>query len=328
MTHNTDHQGGEPLARRLTPDQKDLLSVLAILALTIVIAAITSGGTFLRPQNIINILQQNAVLLVLTVSQLLIVLTRGIDLSVGAVVAFTSVVFIGMTDYGIVPALLAAIAVGIFFGLLNGVLVAFLRLPPFLATMGSMQIIYSGAKVVSGGGTLNASFDKAPIPSEVLTLYERFVGPFPVPTLIFLLVLIASWLFFRSATGHYLYAVGANDRMARLAGIPVNRIRLIAYSLAGGVAAIGGALFSARVGYGDPQAGLWLPLDTIAAVCIGGVSLAGGRGTLVAAMCGVLIIAILNNAMNLIGLPPTLQPAVKGAIILATVYLYSHRSNS
>ncbi len=316
------------IRRSLTPEQKDLVSVSIILLLTLSIAAISSGGTFLQPQNLLNILQQNAVLLVLTVSQLFVVLTKGIDLSVGAIVAITSVIFIGLSDYGVAVALAAAIVAGLLIGLLNGVFVVFLRLPPFVATMGSMQIIYSAAKVVSGGGTLNNGFGGGAIPGFITSFYEQSYLLVPLPAWLFLVVLAGAALFLRSGTGHFLYAVGANDRMARLAGISVSTVRLTTYAIAGGIGAIGGALFAARVGYGDPQAGLWLPLDTIAAVCIGGASLNGGRGTLLAAMFGVLIIAILNNAMNLVGLPPTLQPAVKGVIILATVYLYSRRSSN
>jgi ribose transport system permease protein len=308
-------------------DQRDLVSVSAILALVVIVASVVSGGTFLQGGNLVNVLQQNAVLFVLAIAQFLVIVTSGIDLSVGAVVAFSSVLFIGYLDYGIVPAFLIALAGGALVGLLNGILVVFVRLPSFVATLGAMQIVYSGAKLFTGGGTLHAGLGGAPIPDIVTGFYDRAFFGIPYPTLAFLIVFAASALYLRSSAGYFLYAIGSNPSAARLAGIPTDRIRIGAYVAASALTALGGVLFSARVSYGDPQAGVWLPLDTIAAVSVGGASLMGGRGTLLATVFGVLIIAILNNTMNLVGISPTLQPAIKGLVIVFTVFLYSRRTS-
>ena len=315
------------LIRGLTNDQRDLVSVSAILLVVVVVAALASGGTFLQPGNLVNVLQQNVVLFVLAIAQFIVVLTSGIDLSVGAVVALSSVLFVGYLDFGVLPALLIAVAGGALVGLVNGLMVVLIRLPSFVATLGAMQIVYSIAKLFTGGAALHASLGGAPIPDAVTGFYDRSVLALPYPTLVFVAVFIAALVYLRSSVGYFLYAIGSNDRAARFAGLPAGKLRVGAYVVASAITAIGGVLFAARVSYGDPQAGLWLPLDTIAAVSIGGASLTGGRGTILATVLGVLIIAILNNTMNLIGISPTLQPAIKGLIIILTVFLYSRRGS-
>ncbi|MDB5525772.1 MAG: ribose transporter permease [Rhizobium sp.] len=313
--------------RTLTTDQRDLLSVSAILLLVVIIATITSGGTFLQPENLANVLQQNTVLIVLAMAQFIIILTGGVDLSVGSVVAFASVLFIGNLDHGMGAAFLIAVLAGALIGLLNGLLVVVVRLPSFVATLGSMQIIYSVSKLYTGGGTLHAGLGGAPIPDSFKAFFDLSLFGIPYPAYAFILVFIIAAIYLRSSIGYFLYAIGNNANAVRLAGIPANRNKVLAYVFASAITAVGGVLFAARVSYGDPQAGLWLPLDTIAAVSIGGASLLGGRGTILATIFGVLIIAILNNTMNLIGISPTFQPAIKGIVIVLTVYLYSRRSS-
>ena len=309
----------------LTTDHFDLLRVLLALSAVVIGASIISKGIFLQPENIGNVLEQNSLLLILGVAQFFVILVGGIDLSVGAVVALSSVLFVSFLDYGTPAALSVAMIGGCAVGLLNGVLVTFVRLPSFVVTLGTMQIVYSLAKVFTGGGTLHAGRDGAAIPNSILQFFQNSFAGIPLPLLTFAGVLVVASIYLHSAYGRYLYAIGGNDRAAYLSGIPVAGSRVAAYIFASTVAAAAGVLFVARVGYGDPQAGTWLPLDSIAAVSIGGASMKGGRGTVVAVVAGVLIIAVLNNVMNLLGAPPTLQPTIKGGIIVLAVYVYMHR---
>lgn len=310
----------------LNADQADLIRVLMVLAAIVLAATVASAGVFLQPGNISNVLQQNAILLVLAIAQFLVILTGGIDLSSGGVVALASVLFVSYLDYGIPAAGLIAVAGGAAVGLINGALVTFVRLPSFVVSLGTMQIIYSLAKVFTGGGTVQSSASGAPLPDAILSFYATSLAGIPLPLIAVAIVLALIALYIRCLPGHLLYAVGGNARAAHLAGAPVRAVRVAAYAIASGLAALGGVLFAARVGYGDPQAGIWLPLDSIAAVAIGGASLTGGRGSLAATVAGVLIIAVLNNAMNLLGAPPTLQPTIKGVIIVLAVFVYMRRT--
>jgi ribose transport system permease protein len=307
-------------------EQANLLRLLGILLLVVAIGAALSGGILLRPENLSNILQQNAVLLVVVTAQFLVIVTGGFDLSVGAAVALASVIFVSSLDHGVVPAILAAFASGIAFGIANGILVTFVRLPSFVVTLGTMQIGYSLAKMVTGGGTIDAASEGAAIPQALVSFYATNLFGLPLPVWVALIILVFAALYLRSSTGCFVFAIGGNNRAARLAGIPVARVRLVSYAVASLIASVAGLLFSLRVGYGDPQAGIMLPLDSIAAVSIGGVSLTGGRGSILAGFMGVLIIAVLGNVMNLLGVAVSLQPVVKGVIIILTVFAYGLRA--
>jgi ribose transport system permease protein len=306
-------------------EQGNLLRLLGILLVVVVVGAALSGGILLRPENLSNILQQNAVLLVVVTAQFLVIVTGGFDLSVGAAVALASVVFVSSLDHGVVLAILAALASGLVFGIVNGVLVTLVRLPSFVVTLGTMQIGYSLAKMVTGGGTLDVASGGTPIPQALLSFYSTSLIGLPLPVWVSFIILIVVALYLRSSTGCFVFAIGGNNRAARLAGIPVARVRLVSYAVASITASIAGLLFSLRVGYGDPQAGVMLPLDSIAAVSIGGVSLTGGRGSILAGFIGVLIIAILGNVMNLLGVAVSLQPVVEGVIVILTVFAYGLR---
>lgn len=314
--------------RTLNADQTDLLRVLGMLVAIVALAALASSGLLLAPRNLTNILQQNAVLLVIALGQFLVVLTGGIDLSIGAAAAFSSVVFIGFLDDGLAVAILAGIGSGLLVGLTNGILVTYARLPSFVTTLATMEIVYSLAKLTTGGGTIQSGFNGTAVPSSVSNLYSMQLLGVPYSVIVVLAIALLASFYLRSSLGHFIYAVGSNARAAYLAGIRVATVRIAAYAIASAIAAIGGILAASQIGYGDPQTGAWLPMDSIAAVSIGGASLTGGRGTLGSSLVGVLIIAILNNAMNLYGVPPTLQPAIKGLIIVLAVLFYSRRATA
>lgn len=307
----------------MTEDGRDLLRVFIVLVIAVAAASLASFGNFLQVGNFQNLLQQNLIVALVAVGQFIVVLTRGIDLSVASVVGLSSVVAVLLREQGVVIMVLGAVASGALVGLLNGILVSVLRLPAFLITLGTMQVVLSAAKTLSGGGTLQPDA-VTPVPALILGLYTN--APLVISNSM-LLTVIAVFLvvaYFRTVPGRSLYAVGGNDRAARLAGLRVVRLRVTAYVICSMLAAVAGLLFVSRVGYGDPQAGGFvLLLDSIAAVTVGGASLYGGNGTVAATIVGVLIIGVFNNLFNIIGVPATLQPTIKGLVILAAVYAHS-----
>jgi ribose transport system permease protein len=211
------------------------------------------------------------------------------------------------------------------FGAFNGALVTVLRIPSFVVTLGTMQIVSSLAMVVSKGGTVYTGLGGGVLSGSLTEFFKNSFLGFPYPILLALGAILLVGLYLHTSYGYFTIAVGGNRRAAFLAGIPVRHVEFAAYLLVAVIAAVSGALFVGRVGLGDPQAGRWLNLDSIAAVSIGGASLAGGVGNVFGTTLGVLIIGVLNNIMNLLGVPPELQPAIKGLVILLAVFINSSK---
>ncbi len=317
---------------QLTVDARSNLKTLIILVGLIVLASVFSNGVFLQPNNLVNLVFQNSVLIIVAIGQFMVIATGGIDLSVGAVMAASSVTVVLFQHYGLPGAFVAAIALAIIFGLVNGALVTYIRIPAFVVTLATMQIGYSVSKLLSDwggsrGGTVYTSLAGVEIPPGFTEFYKSSWHGIPYPLFICVFILLIAALFLRLRHGHFIFPVGGNEKAAFISGIPVKTVKMAVYIIASCLAAVGGILFVARVGLGDPQAGTWLSLDTIAAVSIGGASLSGGLGTIMGTLMGVVILSVLNNIMNLLGVPPTLQPAVKGLVILLAVYLNSNRKN-
>jgi len=188
-----------------------------------------------------------------------------------------------------------------------------------------MLFTYSLAQVISGGAGVYAGLNGAPLsPALIVFNHRAFIG-IPYPAVAWILGLIGVSLYTRLNLGHFLFAVGGNEKAAFLSGIPVRTVRLLAYMLSGLMAGIGGILSVARVSEGHPAAGQIYLLDSIAAVTIGGASLAGGQGSVIGTLMGVIILGTVNNIMNLLNVSPMMQPAVKGTVILLAVYLNTRR---
>lgn len=311
-------------------DTRSILKILVILIAMMVFAAVFSKGVFLQPKNIVNLVLQNAGLIIITLGQLLVIVTMGIDLSVGAVMAVSSVLVVLFQDQGLIPSFAVAILGSLVFGLVNGSLVTFLRLPAFVVTMATMQIGYSVAKLLSDaagsrGGTVYTGLGGAEIPTSFVDFYKSTLFGIPGPLFVCLAFLIIIALYLRTSNGHFIFPVGGNERTAFLSGIPVWKVKMAVYAICSVLAGVAGILFASRVGLGDPQAGTWIALDSIAAASIGGASLSGGVGTVLGTLFGVVILGVLNNIMNLLGVPPTMQPAIKGLVILITVYFNTRR---
>jgi ribose transport system permease protein len=308
-------------------------SLIALLIMVIAMSLLSD--TFLTPENGFNILRQISVNLCLSIGMTLIILSGGIDLSVGAILALSGAVAAGVLKNGIgIPwldihiqftltgGIIAGILVGLALGWFNGFVITKFRLPPFVATLGMFSIgrgltmLWTGGFPITG---LGASFGY--IGTGVL------LGvPMPVwigAGLVLLFVIVT----LKTRFGRHLYAVGGNERAARLTGLKVDNIKIWVYTLAGGLAAVGGLLVTARLDSAQPNAGFGYELDSIAAVVIGGTSLSGGRGSIMGTVLGCLIIGVLNNGLFLLNVSPFWQQVIKGLVILAAVAIDKMNSN-
>ena len=304
---------------------KKLQPLIALVVLVIALSLLSDK--FLTFANQRNILLQISVNLCVSIGMTLIILTGGIDLSVGAVLALTGAVAAGLLKNGMAlkffgaalqftafGAIVAGIVVGLAFGWFNGIAITRFRLPPFVATLGTLSIARGFTMLWTGG-----------FPITDLGPKFGFIGVgfwLRVPMAVWItaaLVVIFHIVSRQTTLGRYIYAVGGNERATRFSGINVNRVKLRVYALGGGLAAVAGLIVTARLDAADPNAGFGYELDSIAAVVIGGASLSGGRGSILGTVLGCLIIGVLNNGLFLLDVSPFWQQVVKGFVILAAV---------
>lgn len=294
---------------------KRLLPFLSLLALCALIAALEPR--FLSAGNLASVARQTAVITIMAMGMTMVMVSGGIDLSVGSIMAFCGVTG-AMTmagDGSVIAGITVAIATGIVLGLLNGIAVATLRIPPFIVTLGAMGI-YRGAVLLTTDGNAVVG-----LPSSFGYLAERnLFGILPIPLLIVLAV-AGSIHFILSETrlGRYCYAIGSNVEAARYAGINVARNQITFYAILGALTGLAGAIESARLVTGQPTAGEGYELRVIAAVVIGGGSLSGGQGTVLGTIIGALIMGVLANGANLLGISSFAQQIVIGAVIVLAV---------
>lgn len=301
---------------------KKVLSKLGpLLALIILVAVLTLlSDKFLTINNLMNIASQSSINALLGIGMLLAILTAGIDLSVGAILA-VSIMFMGIVTVkmGLNPiiGLIVCLVVGTGFGFLNGVLLTKLHLPhPFISTLGTQFIGRGIALIVTAAAPI------AGFPLMIQFVGNQFVGPIPVSFLLVIVVYVIFHIFLtRTKTGRYIYAIGGNPEAARLSGINVDRVLLIVYSLSGLMAGLAGLVMVGRVNSAFPLAGLNYESDAIAAVIIGGASFFGGVGTVYGTLIGALTIAVLRNGLNLLNVSADSQMAVIGIVIIAAVYV-------
>jgi len=283
-----------------------------------VIVATILSPRFLTPTNILNIVRQVSIFGILAIGQTFVILTAGIDLSVGAILALVVVITGGLLpDFGIPVAIAAGLLVGTFIGLINGLGVTKGRVPPFVMTLGMLGIARGFAFMYTGG---------MPIP----VLDDRFLfigngyilGRVPVPAVIYLgLVIIGALILKYTPFGRYVYAIGSNAEAARLSGIKVDLNKTMVYALCGFTAGIAGILFASQLAVAPPIAGEGYELDAIASVVVGGTDLFGGEGGMFGTFLGSIIIGSLSNILNLTGVSPFVQKSAKGALIIAAVMI-------
>jgi ribose transport system permease protein len=288
-----------------------------LIVLLILFGAMTlASSEFLTGDNLANLARQVAVFGIIAVGQLLVILTAGIDLSVGSVLGLTGCITAELLvhGWGIVPAIVAGLLVGAAIGMFNGGLVAFVKLPPFIVTLGMLGIARGVVLVLTDASTVQ------PLPDAFGNIANgSFLG---LPNLLWLfvaVVVIASLILRRTVFGRYVYAVGSNPESARLAGVPVTRVLVAVYAIAGLLAAVGGVLFTSRLNAGIPTAGTGYELNAIAACVIGGASLFGAKGGAFGAAAGALIVGTLNNGGNLLAINSFYLQIIIGALILAAV---------
>jgi ribose/xylose/arabinose/galactoside ABC-type transport system permease subunit len=290
-----------------------------VLALIVVVALLGClRPQFLAAANLINVARQISLNGILAVGVTYVLLTGGVDLSLGSVVALTGVIAAGYAHPGEWPVLmpiLMGIAAGSVCGVANGLVVTLGRIAPFIVTLGMMTLARGLALVISHGKPVSN------LSSSFTVLGGDWLG-FPIPLMILFVVAGFSWvLLAKTRLGRYVYAVGGNENAARAAGLNVQAIKMFAYSVCGALAGVAGVVLAARITTGQPNAGMAYELDAIAAAVIGGTSLSGGVGGVGGTLLGALLIGVINNGLDLLNVSSYYQQIVKGLIIVGAVWL-------
>ena len=308
-------------------------TVLILVGMCLVLS-IAAGDKFLTVSNITNVIRQFSFNALMALGMLLVIITGGIDLSVGSVFAFSGVITcmsIAKWGWPVLPGVLFGLLAGAVFGYLNGVLITKLKLPPFIATLGTMSIARGLSYGITGGypiGSLPENFKfigLGMIPAE---------GPIQIPTPIILMVVFAllfSFFLKKTIIGRRIYSIGGNEEATRISGVRTDRVKRLVYTICGLMAAIAGIATAARLGVGQSTAGQGYEMDAIAAVIIGGASVSGGSGTVMGVIIGAAIMGVLNNGLVLLNVSAYWQQAVLGVVIVAAVSfdkLQSRRRNS
>jgi ribose transport system permease protein len=305
----------------------NLLQVAGILPILVLICILFTFLTpnFLTTGNVVNILRQASINIVLATGMTFVILTGGIDLSVGSILGVSAVVAVLVSllpalGWAAVP---AALLTGLLIGLVNGALIAFLDLPPFIVTLGGLTALRGAAYLVASGTTvINRNLNFAWIGNS-------YLGPLPWLVVIALLAVAASWFVLRQTIlGVQIYAVGGNQRAARLTGIKVDRVLLFVYGVSGLLAGLAGIMSASRLYSATGLLGSGYELDAIAAVILGGTSFTGGIGTIPGTLLGALIIAVLNNGLTLLNMSYFWQLVVKGLVIIVAVTIDRLRRRS
>jgi ribose transport system permease protein len=283
--------------------------------LVLCVAMFVATPDFLTPNNLLNVGIQASVVAILAFGQTFVIVTAGIDLSVGSVAALSAMVaaFTGQS-WGMPPmvALLFGLLTGLAAGMASGAATAYGKLPPFIATLAMLSVARGLTLVVSNG---------IPIPTpSVVTWLGGSVGPIPMPVVVLLVMGAIGWFILnRLSIGRAMYAVGGNLEAARLSGIPVKRVLVTVYALSGIFAAVAGLVLSGRLASAQPQAATGYELDSIAAVVIGGASLAGGVGRISGTLIGALVLAVIRNGLNLLNVSAFWQQVIIGLVIAVAV---------
>ncbi|APZ46676.1 ribose ABC transporter permease [Polaribacter reichenbachii] len=309
-----------------------LQSLIALFLMCLALALLTDN--FMTTDNFWNVLRQISVNVCISVGMTLVILTAGIDLSVGSILAFCGAVIAGLLKYGlqfpsqdiyigftVFGAVLAGILAGGSLGFINGFAITKFKVPAFVATLAMLTMARGFTMLWTQGHPITGLGDTFGFLGT-----GWFLG-IPMPVWISGFVVIASIILVRKTRfGRYIYAIGGNENAARLSGIPITKVKIWVYALAGMLAAVGAILVTARLDSAQPNAGVSYELDAIAAVVIGGTSLAGGRGTIIGTVLGAIIIGVLNNGLVLMNVSPFWQQVIKGIVILLAVII--DKSNS
>jgi ribose/xylose/arabinose/galactoside ABC-type transport system permease subunit len=287
-----------------------------VMLVVVCIAGFVRYEAFLTPENLLNVLRQNSVVGLVALGMTFVILTGGIDLSVGALLAVAGVIAANLADRGLIVALAAAVAATTVLGLINGLVIAKARIQPFIVTLAMMIAARGLALAATGEQSVRIS-------NEDFTYLGRgLVGDFlPIPILILIVAFAIGWLVSNQTRfGRNVFAVGDNDEAARLMGLDTSRVTVAVYALSGALAGLAGVILASRLGAGQPVAGSGYELDAIAAVVIGGTLLTGGQGSVLSTLVGVLLLGVIFNLFNLEGtISPWWQLVLRGVILLFVV---------
>ncbi len=296
-----------------------------VLLAAIIIFSMSANPVFLRTRNLKNVfLIQPVGLGLASLGQAVIIISGGIDMSIGAAVSLLTSIAGGLyrdfPQIGVLTVFILIAGIGLLIGFINGLLVVKLKIAPFMATLATMSVIQGGifiyTKKTIGG-----------IPKSFRYIAEGNIGAVPASFIYFILILLLVYILLnKSRYGRHLYAVGANDWVSRISGIAVDRIQLSAYMFGGLLVGLASVFLAGRMGGGGPLVGKGYELDTITAVVIGGIALAGGEGNITGAVGGVLILSIFSNLMNILDVNPYIQMLLKGLILITAVFFYSQKT--
>jgi len=292
------------------------LSALLIIGLILTFA----NKYFLTASNMINLSRQVSIMAIVAVGMTMVIISGGIDLSVGSIVSVSGVVVAGLIYNNHVPSVIAVpivLCLGILLGLINGGMIALLKLPPIIATLAT-SIAYGGLALVYTNGYA------VPLVGTFKTMGRGYLGPIPVPAVIMICVYILGYLVLKyTKLGRMTYGLGGNEEAVRLSGIPTKRFKMSIYAFSGLTASLAGVVLASRLSSGQPIAGQGMELDAIAAAVIGGTSIFGGSGTVQGTLVGAVIILVINNGLNLMNVSPYAQMVAKGLILAFAVSLNS-----
>ncbi|MGC5614945.1 ABC transporter permease [Georgenia sp. Z1491] len=330
-----------PKRRRFQiPERFFALQSYVALLLVFVAAIVFSprrGGeiVFLNSENLLNIVRATSEIGIIAIGMTFVILIGGIDLSVGSVLglAATGVASLLMVNQmGVIAAVLIILAIGAAFGAAQGLITARFGIQAFIVTLAGLQIARGLARIWSGGQGIPIAYGDGPgtAPDSFALLNSRtFNGTVPIPALIFLAVAVVAILVARNTVfGRHVYAIGGNERAARLSGVPVRRVKVAVFAIAGLLAALAGIIQAGQLNQGSPNAGISYELDAIAAVVIGGTSLMGGVGTVAGTIAGALLIGILKNVLALNNIDSNIQLLITGFIIIVAAGVQTFRARS
>jgi len=309
-------QGARSIIKRIT-SWREFNVVLAVIALSAILAV--SSDAFLTSANLFSVMRSFSLTAIMAVGMTMVILTGGIDLSVGSIMGLAGLLTAMMIRDGmpVNVAVAGGLVVGGLLGLANGLMITKLRLPPFIATLGMLSMGRGTMYWITHGWPVTLSVEH-----PFLALGQGYVGPVPVPVIVMLVIMgIASIFLSRTSTGRYVYAVGCNEQASRFSGIRVDAIKILVYTISGLCCAVSGLILLARMVSAQPMAGLGYELPVIAAAAIGGTSLSGGEGTILGTLMGAALMGILQNGMVLVGVYSYAQQAITGAVIVIAVTL-------
>ena len=314
--------GSDTASRLLVALKRTTYFFPAVGLIAVCLVMVVTTENFFSADNFLNIARQVSINAIIAVGMTCAILSGGIDLAVGSVMALSGTLMAGLMVAGVPPyaAILLGLGVGLAFGLFNGFFIAYADMPPIIVTLATMGIARGLALIYTGGYPIDG------LPETFAFFGRGSVLGIQTPVVIMLLTFFLAYLLLnKTPIGRYIYAIGGNEEATRLSGVRVSRYKLLVYALSGFTSALAGLVLSSRLMSGQPNSGVSFELDAIAAVVMGGTSISGGRGAIIGTLIGAMMLGVLNNGLNMMGVSPYVQNIIKGLIILFAIYISRER---